>query len=143
MSDTRKLVALLLAVMAFGVIVFGAALGLSSNGPAKGTRLLVSVAPPVNEVTVAQCVDVVRRQLASSDRVLGGHDGLVVELASQDPKAVAEATAQLETDGPYHHMHVDRTIAFSRATGFFPRAWPFFAIAAVMLAAGALLWRRS
>ncbi len=142
MSDTRKLVALLLGVLAFGLLVFGTVRGLSDSGPASGTRLLVSVAPPVDETAVAQCVDVVRTRVKDA-RVIGGHDGLVVELATQDPKAVAEATAQLETDGPYHHMHVDRAVAFTRATGFVPRAWPFFAAAAVMLAGAALLWRRA
>lgn len=136
-SDTRKLIALLLAVMAFGLLVFGVALGISSNGPASGTRLLVSVPGPVNEATVAPYVETVRKQLGPSDRVIGGNDGLVVEIATQDPKAVADASASIETG----HLHVDRTIAFTRTTGFL-RAWPFFAIAAVMLAGGALLWRK-
>jgi len=139
-SDTRKLIALLLAVMAFGVIVFGIALGISSNGPARGTRLLVSVASPVNEASVAPYVETVREQLSPSDRVIGGNDGLVVEIATQDPKSVADATTKIEAAAG--HLHVDRAIAFSRATGFVARAWPFFAIAAVMLAAAAVLRRK-
>lgn len=140
MSDTRKLIALLLAVMAFGLVVFGVAFGMSNNGPARGTRLIVSVAAPANEATIAPYVETVRKQLGPSDRVIGGNDGLVVEIATQDPKGVADATAAIETAAG--HMHVDRTIAFTRATGFLPRAWPFFAIAGVMLAGAAVLWRK-
>lgn len=140
MSDTRKLIALLLAVIAFGLVVFGVAFGISSNGPAKGTRLLVSVPSPVNEATVAPYVETIRKQLGPSDRVIGGSDGLVVEIATQDPKDVAAASSAIEAAAG--HVHVDRAIAFTRATGFFPRAWPFFAIAAAMLAGGALLWRK-
>lgn len=142
MSDTRRLVALIIAVTAFGVLVFGVARGVSASGPASGTRLIVSVAPPRDDAAIAQCVEVARTQMGSSGRVIGGADGLVVEIATQDPKEVAAATATLEADGAHHRMHVERTIAFTRATGFVGRGWPFFAIAAVMLAGGALLWRR-
>lgn len=139
MSDTRKLIALLLAVMAFGVLVFGVSLGISSNGPAKGTRLLVSVKKPVSEAAVAQAVEAARTDLPTSGRIIGGQDGIVVEIASQDPKDIAEASAKLETDP---RMHVDRTIAFSRATGFLGRAWLFLVIAGAMLAGAAMLWRK-
>ena len=138
MSDTRKLVALLIAVIAFGLVIFGVARGLSSAGPASGTRLLVSIGPPVDEASVAHATEAAQAALPAA-RVLGGGDGLVVEIATQDSKAVAEAAGKLESD---HRMHVDRSVAFTRATGFVPRAWPFFAIAAVMLAGAALIARR-
>ncbi|NVB80289.1 MAG: hypothetical protein HOV81_17985 [Kofleriaceae bacterium] len=44
--------------------------------------------------------------------------------------------------GAVHPLHVRSQASFSRATGFFPRAWPFFAIAAVLLVVVAILARR-
>jgi hypothetical protein len=138
-TDTRKLVALIIAVMAFGVIVFGVALGVSSSGPAQGTRLLVSVQKPVSEVAVGQAVQAARTELPTAGRIIGGQDGIVVEIASQDPKDIAETTRKLETDP---RLHVDRSDAFTRATGFWGRAWLFLAIAGVMLAGAAVLARK-
>jgi hypothetical protein len=45
--------------------------------------------------------------------------------------------------GAAHPMHVVHTEAFTRATGFFPRAWVFFAIgAAILLGAGVVARKR-
>jgi hypothetical protein len=140
-SDTRKLVALFIAVMAFGFVVFGIVRGASSAGPASGTRLIVTIAPPVDADAVARCQEVAKARLPTA-RVVPSGERLVVEVPAQDKAAVSEATAKLEMDGGHHHMHVASATAFTRATGFFPRAWPFFAIAGVMLAIAALIWRK-
>ena len=44
--------------------------------------------------------------------------------------------------GAAHAMHVLRREPFTRATGFVPRAWPFLAAGAVLLAAAALAGRK-
>jgi hypothetical protein len=56
--------------------------------------------------------------------------------AALDLVAVIEA-------GAVHPMHVTRRDAFVRATGFWPRAWPFLALGAVLIAIAALVWRRA
>ena len=39
-------------------------------------------------------------------------------------------------------LQIDRADAFTRATGFVPRAWPFFAIGAVMLLGAGVVARK-
>lgn len=141
MSDTRKLVALFIAVMGLGVIIFGVVRGLSATGPATGTRLIVAIAPPVDEAAVATCEEVARTRLKTA-RVVPAGTRLVVEIPSQAPADVADATAKLEMDGAHHPMHVASATAFTRATGFVPRAWPFFAIGGVLVLGAAAIARR-
>lgn len=60
------------------------------------------------------------------------------------PNAGATSTqlVDLIEAGAVHPLHVRSQEAFSRATGFVPRAWPFFAIAGVLLVVVAILIRR-
>jgi hypothetical protein len=44
--------------------------------------------------------------------------------------------------GAAHPMHIVKRDAFVRATGFLARAWPFLAIAAVLLLVAAFVWRK-
>jgi hypothetical protein len=44
--------------------------------------------------------------------------------------------------GAAHPMHVVHSEAFTRATGFVPRAWPFFAIGAVFLLGAGIVARK-
>jgi hypothetical protein len=116
MSDTRKLVALFVVVMGLGVIIFGTVRGLTSTGLARGTRLIVT----------GEVADV-RKAVGSHGRVIpAGGETVVVEVAQRDPAIEKQ-------------LHVVRADDFTRATGFLPRAWPFFAVGAVMLlGAGAI-----
>jgi hypothetical protein len=140
MSDTRRFVALLLAAMAVGLVLFGVVRGLSSTGPAQGTRFIVTIGPPVDNVAVATCEQVVHARLPQA-RVVPTSEGLVVEIPSWDLASWFAAKIQLGDSG-HCHMHIASEGTFTRATGFVPRAWPFVAAAAVLLAVGALLWRR-
>jgi hypothetical protein len=45
--------------------------------------------------------------------------------------------------GAAHPMHVVKRDAFTRTTGFLPRAWPFFAAGVLALVIAGLLWRRA
>lgn len=123
----RILAALLLAVIGFGIAVFGIVLGLSASGPARGIRHIVTVDPPAN-VLVAQQTLVAR--LGSDSRVAAAGDRLVVE-------SPVDVTPLIERSG-----HVVSREPFTRAVGFWPRAWVFLAIAAACeLIAAALLLR--
>jgi hypothetical protein len=116
MSDTRKLVALVIAVLGFAVAVFGAVRGLTSTGPASGTRLIVA-----GELGKVQAV------VGTRGRVMAAGDNhAVVEVVQRDPALESQ-------------LKIERADAFTRATGFWPRARVFFAVAAVMLAAAAVL----
>jgi hypothetical protein len=44
--------------------------------------------------------------------------------------------------GAAHKLNVIASTPFTRATGFFPRAWPFLLLALVSLVAGWFVWRR-
>lgn len=71
------------------------------------------------------------------DRVL--HTELHVRPnADTTPKQLVD----LVEAGAVHPLHVRSQESFSRATGFFPRAWPFLAIGAVLLVVVAILARR-
>lgn len=119
MSDTRKLVALFVAVMAVGVVIFGIVRGSTSTGPASGTRLIVTG-------DVAQ----VRKVVGTHGRVVpAGKDHVVVEVTQRDPALEKQ-------------LQIDRADPFTRATGFVPRAWPFFAIGAVMLLGAGVIARK-
>jgi len=229
MSDNRRLVALFVAVMGLGVAAFGVVRGLAATGPARGTRMIVGIAPPIDTAVVGFTQQAARDRLeekADATRVVAAGDQLGVEIAEQDPQIVAGEVALLERTahveiasgpatvdarslrridlveqgvaieaaapvpftigqpitfsidgkvrftaspdhvdgaafhvpmpsveqamdlrsllvaGAAHAMHVLRREPFSRATGFVPRAWPFLAAGAVLLAAAALAGRK-
>ncbi len=222
----RIITALLVAVIGFGIAVFGVVLGLSSSGPARGTRLILTTAG--GDVAMARETAALRvEEKGAQTRVVAAGDRIVVEIGSDDPQLVAEETALLErtanvelrdaehpdlppldahvlkhiaaddqgvtiessgqlpfhvhsevtflldgkiklaatpdrVDGPTMHvpmaslrqsddlrallvagaapaMHVESRVAFTRATGFWGRAWIFLAIGALLLAVAAAL----
>jgi hypothetical protein len=116
----RILTALLVAVIGFGIAVFGIVLGLSASGPPHGIRHIVTLDPPANVVAGQHALV---ERLGPDSRVAAAGDRLVVE-SPADATPLIERTA----DGPTG-MHVASRVAFSRAVGFWPRAWLFLVIA--------------
>ena len=222
----RIITALFVAVIGFGIAVFGVVRGLSSSGPAHGTRLILTTAG--GDITLAHETAALRvEEKGAPTRVIAAGDRIVVELGTDDPQLVAEDAALLErtahvelrdaehpesppvdahalrhiaaddhgvtidssgalpfhvhsevtfvldgkiklaatpdrVDGATMHvpmaslrqaedlrallvagaapaMHVESRTAFTRATGFWPRAWIFLAIGGVLLAVAAVL----
>ena len=138
MSDTRKLVALFVAVMGFGVIVFGVVRGLSDPGMASGTRMIVRIAPPVDQAIVAQAESFARQQAGKDARVFPTGDRLVIELPTG--AAVDTVRANLEKPGAQHPLHVEQAAAFTRDTSFWARARLFLIIGGALIAGAALIW---
>lgn len=212
----RVLAALLVAVIGFGIAVFGVVFGLSASGPAQGIRHIVTLGPSAN-VLVAQQALVER--LGSDSRVAAAGDRLVVEspvdataliertgtvvlrdaehpdvvvdgrglkrVDADDQGVTIEATAALpfhvhsevtfaldgaiklaatpdQVNGVVMHvpmaslqqatnlramllagaapaMHVVSKEPFTRATGFWPRAWLFLAIGGALVVVAAIL----
>jgi hypothetical protein len=67
-------------------------------------------------------------------------EGALVHLPTgTDAKAAFELVSVVEA-GAVHPLHVVGQTPFTRATGFFPRAWPFLAIGGALLIVGALVW---
>ncbi len=83
------------------------------------------------------------RTVATVDHVAPTDLHVQIKGANEDEaiKAALELAALVEAGAVPALKVTDRT-AFSRATGFFPRAWPFFAVCAVMLLAAAFIARR-
>jgi hypothetical protein len=82
------------------------------------------------------------RMTAAPDRVIGRE--LHVPVSGNDvdaTRAALEFVAAIEA-GAVRPMHVRSHEMFQRATGFWPRAWPFFAVAAVFSLAALVLLRR-
>lgn len=77
------------------------------------------------------------RMTATADRVAGTE--LHVRPATD---ATSAQLVDLVEAGAVHPLHVRSQQAFTRATGFLPRAWPFFAIGGVLLVVVAILARR-
>ncbi len=236
MSDARRLVALIVAVIGLGVAVFGVVRGLSKTGPAQGIRMTVAIEPPVDSVALAIAKHVVTERIDEKGletRVMPAGDKLVVEIGDADPETaiaaagIIERTAKLDvvdattqqlvlegrslrgaevsrggvaievpdgrafkpgmslafvfegqvrathsvdgatatnvhvttgTDdagfmaaehlvamihaGAVRPLHVTKREPFTRTTGFLPRAWLFLVIGGVLLAVGALLFRK-
>ncbi len=222
----RIITALLVAVIGFGIAVFGVVRGLSSSGPAHGTRLILTTAG--GNIALAREAAALRvEEKGAPTRVIAAGDRIVVELGTDDPQLVADQAALLErtahvelrdaehpdtppvdahvlshiaaddqgvtidstTTLPFHvhseitfvldgkiklaatpdrvegrtmhvpmaslrqsedlrallvagaapAMHVESRTPFTRATGFWGRAWIFLAIGGVFLAVGAAL----
>jgi hypothetical protein len=64
--------------------------------------------------------------------------GKLDEVAIRD---AIELQSVLEA-GAAHKLNVIASVPFTRATGFFPRSWPFLALALVSLLAAWFVWRR-
>ena len=101
MSDARRLVAILVAVMGLGIAVFGIVRGLSATGPARGVRMIISLEPPVDAAAIALAQQVVKDRIDErSARVLPAGDKLVLELSETENVAatveILERTAKLQ-----------------------------------------------
>src|SRR5450432_3338798 len=86
--------------MGLGTGLFGVVRGLSSTGPAHGTRMVVAIAPPVNAEVVAMAEHVVASRLdekgVEKTRVTAASDMLVVEVGTTDEQIVDDEIALLE-----------------------------------------------
>lgn len=112
----------------------------ASGGVAIGLRAPVTVAEGTKltflldgKVKTTAILD----HVAATDLHVAIH-GATEEAAMRD---AIELAAMVEA-GAVPALHVSDRTAFSRATGFLPRAWPFFAICAVMLLVAGFVARR-
>ena len=230
---TRRIVALPIVGVALALIAFGVVRGVMDTGPARGTRMVITVDPPLDDAAMTIAEHAVRDRLSERGapvRVVKNGDRLVVEVGEDDREILADMVAivervgilqvlspegtpildprairrvessgdgvnvevrtaaaldrvepgksvtftfdgkprlavvpvrvdpttlrvPVESDafllvnmleaGAAHPMHVVKRDAFTRTTGFFPRAWPFFAAGVIALVIAALLWRRA
>ncbi len=94
-------------------------------------------------VTLAFVFDGAVKLVATPDRVTGLQLHVPTPGPTEDAafKTALDLVAILEA-AAVHPLHVRGQDTFSRATGFFPRAWPFFAAALVLVIIAAVLWRR-
>ena len=98
----RILTALLIAVIGFGIAVFGIVLGLSASGPARGIRHIVTIDPPANALVGQQTLV---ERLGSDSRVAPAGDRLVVE-SPIDVTALIERTGHVELRDAEHQETV-------------------------------------
>lgn len=112
-----------------------------------GVAVEVNEAPQLAHITpgviVAFVLDGKVRMLGAPDRVVG-RELHVPTIGSTEDAAIASAldlVAVIQA-GAMRPLHVRSQEPFSRATGFLPRAWPFFAIGAVFSLAALVLLRR-
>jgi hypothetical protein len=127
MTDERRLVALVLAVLGFGFAVFGLVRGLSDPGLAQGTRYIITIDKQVDDEGLAKAKHDVGEQLHV--RVMNAAQQLVVETPDDHlPDLVG--------------MHVTHREAFTRPTSFLARTWIFLAIAGVLFALAAAIGLR-
>lgn len=91
----RIITALFVAVIGFGIAAFGVVRGLSSSGPAHGTRLILTTAG--GDIGLARESAALRvEQEGAPTRAIAAGDRIVVELGTDDPQLVAEQSALLE-----------------------------------------------
>jgi hypothetical protein len=104
-SEVRRLVGAVIAVMGLGTGVFGVVRGLSSTGPAHGVRMVVAIGPPVDAAVIAMAEHVAKTRLEETGvetRVNAAGEMLVVEVGETDEQivdlevALLERTAKLE-----------------------------------------------
>lgn len=162
MKSTHRIFALPIIGTAIALIGFGIAIGVRPTGPGQGIRL--TVVPETTEPAARQLAHrVLKERLdfkgvegriqAAGDRFIievGSTDnqivGMIVELIERRPSSATPApppSAAALDAAAAPVLKVTRREAFSRATGFLPRAWPFLAIAGVLLVIATALWLRS
>lgn len=99
MSDARRLVALLLALMGLGLAVFGILRGLSATGPARGVRMIIALVPPIDAAAVATAQQVVIERVDEkgfATRVVPAGDKLVLEVGETDAEIIARVVDILQ-----------------------------------------------
>ena len=89
--------------------------------------------------TVAITLDGTVKFVGAPDRIAATH----VHLPTGNSVEAAVELVSVVEAGAARPMRVVQQDAFSRATGFLPRAWLFLAIGGVLLIVAALLWWRS
>lgn len=124
-------------------VATGAALAgaeVSAGGVKIDLRAPIAVPPGAQ---LAFVLDGKVRTVAPVDHVAPTDLHVLTKGATEDEaiKAAIELVTLVEA-GAVPALHVTERTPFTRATGFFPRAWPFFAVCAVMLIAAALIARR-
>ena len=69
----------------------------------------------------------------------------VVTPGDTEDAAIAAALELVDVveAGAAHPLHVESRDSFTRATGFLPRAWPFFAVFGVMVLVAGVIGRRT
>jgi hypothetical protein len=131
---------------AIGLFAFGVVRGVMPAGPARGERFVVTLAPPVDTAARTTAEQSARERLAEPGqelRIVSNGDRFVIEVGEIDPEIIGLKIALLErTKAGVPAMRVVSRTAFTRATGFFPRAWPFLAAGLVLLVVAGIVWRR-
>jgi hypothetical protein len=110
MSDARRLVAVIVAVIGLGIAVFGVVRGISKTGPAQGVRMTVALEPPVDADALAIAKHVVTDRIDEKGvetRVMPAGDKLVVEIGDTDPELIAQLVEVLERVGTLEIHAVD------------------------------------
>ena len=138
----RILTALLIAVIGFGIAVFGIVLGLSASGPAHGIRHIVTIDPPGSALVAQQTLV---QRLGSDSRVAPAGDRLVVE-SPVDATALIERTGHVELRDAEHTASVvdGRTLQRIDADGhgvtiYASAALPFHVHSEVTFAEGGVI----
>ncbi len=93
-----RLAAIPLFGAALTLAAFGVIRGVMPAGPGAGTRIVLAIAPPVDEDARAMAEHVVRARVedqAGATRVVPAGDQLVVELGDTDPASVGDIEALL------------------------------------------------
>jgi hypothetical protein len=97
--DLRILIALIVAALGIGAAIFGVVRGLSATGPARGVRLQIAIAPPLDPDLVALATRVVQERCEEKGidtRVVGGGDRVVAEVGDDDPEHIDALVALIE-----------------------------------------------
>jgi hypothetical protein len=163
-KSTARIFALPIIGTAVALIGFGIVIGVRPAGPGHGVRLTVT--PETTEPAARQLAHRVLKERLDftgiGGRMTPANGRIIVEVGSTDEQVVAsiveliERRAQPGVNMPAPPpsaaaldaanappMKVTKREPFSRATGFLPRVWPFFAIAGVLLVIAGWLWLRS
>ena len=114
----------------------------ASGGVAIGLRAPVSVMPDA-QVQLAFVLDGIVTAVATVDHAAATDLHVRTTGATEDDaiRAAIELVTVVQA-GAVPALHVTEQTPFTRATGFFPRAWPFFAIGGVMVLAALFVARR-
>jgi hypothetical protein len=142
----RHIAAISLVAAALAIVAMGVVRGALPAGPAQGERLVVALDPPVDTEVRTKAEHAVRDRLQQPGvelRIVSNGDRFVVEIGETTREALDLMIGLVERRRDQDPaMHVVSRTPFIRATGFFPRAWPFLAGGAVLLLVAGIVWRR-
>lgn len=92
----RQVSAIAVLGTALTLFAFGVVRGTMATGPAHGTRLIVSIDPPLDRDALELAEHVVRERVGTDPRVVASGGRVIVEVAADDPKTVDLIAALLE-----------------------------------------------